>query len=90
MMINIGPAIRRVRIAASYSQDGLAYLVGCPRSYISRIENGHAVPKLEQICRIADALGVSASVIILDAECFVSAQIPTDACIPLPVVASSA
>jgi len=85
MMINIGPAIRRVRIASSYSQDGLAYLVGCPRSYISKIENGHSVPKLEQICRIADALGVSVSVIIRDAECFVSAQIPKDACAPLYV-----
>jgi len=78
--MNLGTAIRRIRIASSYSQDGLAYLVGCPRSYISKVENGHTVPQLEQICRIAEALGVSASSIIRDAECFVPEQIPQIAC----------
>lgn len=78
--INLGPAIRRARRAASHSQDGLAYLMGCPRSYISKIENGHAVPQLEQICRIAEALETSASAIIRDAEVFVSEQIPQSAC----------
>jgi transcriptional regulator with XRE-family HTH domain len=73
--LDIGSAIRRARELSGYSQDGLAYLVGCPQPYISKIENGRSVPPVEQIARIALALGTTASMIVRDAETFMHVRI---------------
>jgi ribosome-binding protein aMBF1 (putative translation factor) len=77
--MNIGAAIRRARVGAGYSQDDLAYLIQGERFYISRVENGHCVPKIEQVMRIATALGIETWQLVRDAECTVHAEITTDA-----------
>jgi transcriptional regulator with XRE-family HTH domain len=77
--MQIGLAIRRARELSGLRQDGLAYLIGCPRSYICKIENGKSVPQLEQIRRIAEALGTTASMLVRDAENFVPTQVPIEA-----------
>lgn len=77
--MNMGAAIRKARLVSGYSQDDLAYLIQADRSYISRIENNHAVPRLTQIGRIAAVLGTSASQIVRDAECTVHEDVTSDA-----------
>lgn len=68
MTMRIGVAIRKARIFSGLSQDGLAYLIGSPRTYISKIELEYCTPRLEQIERIASALGMKVSALIYDAE----------------------
>lgn len=80
--MNIGAAIRKARLTAGYSQDNLAYLIQAERFYISRIENNHAVPKIEQIVRIATALGIKAADIVRDAEDTVHVEVTTVAVNP--------
>lgn len=80
--MNIGAAIRKARLAAGYSQDDLAYLVGMYRVYISRLENGRAVPRIEQVMRIATALGIETWQIIRDAEDTVTVPLPVSSVNP--------
>jgi len=52
----IGTRLRELREARKLSQGDITEMIGLPRSYISRIENGHAVPSLETLQRMAAAL----------------------------------
>ena len=54
----IGPRLRQLREERNLSQGDITEVIGLPRSYISRIENGHAVPSLETLQRLATALDV--------------------------------
>lgn len=54
----IGPRLRELREQRNLSQGDITEVIGLPRSYISRIENGHAVPSLETLQRLATALDV--------------------------------
>jgi transcriptional regulator with XRE-family HTH domain len=54
----IGPRLRELREERKLSQGDITEVIGLPRSYISRIENGHAVPSLETLQRLATALDV--------------------------------
>ena len=54
----IGPRLRGLREERKLSQGDITEVIGLPRSYISRIENGHAVPSLETLQRLATALDV--------------------------------
>lgn len=80
--MKIGIVIRNARIEAGYSQDGLAYLAKMPRQYISKIERECVMPQLDQIVRIAIALGVRASLLIREAEEIESLMIPANAVNP--------
>ena len=51
--------LRYLRQAKGYKQQELADKVGCGRTYLSLIENGHANPRLSMLTKISDALGVS-------------------------------
>lgn len=53
--------LRRLRIAAGLSQEGIADRAGLHRTYISSIERGQRNLSLENIFVIADALGVPPS-----------------------------
>src|SRR5215472_3667251 len=54
----IGPRLRELREQRNLSQGDITEVIGLPRSYISRIENGHSVPSLETLQRLATALDV--------------------------------
>lgn len=54
----VGERIRRLREAKSMSQGDIEKRTGLLRCYISRVENGHTVPALETIEKIAAALDI--------------------------------
>jgi transcriptional regulator with XRE-family HTH domain len=54
----IGERLRELREGRKLSQGDITEIIGLPRSYISRIENGHAVPSVETLQRLAAALDV--------------------------------
>jgi transcriptional regulator with XRE-family HTH domain len=55
----IGATIARVRRKRGLTQREVAARMGCPRTYLSKVENGHSYPQLEQFVRIADAMEVN-------------------------------
>ncbi len=56
--INVARAVREVRHGRCLSQRQLAGRMQVPRTYISKIENGKAVPTLSSLQRLACALEV--------------------------------
>ena len=56
--INVARAVREVRHDRCLSQRQLAGRMQVPRTYISKIENGKAVPTLSSLQRLATALEV--------------------------------
>jgi transcriptional regulator with XRE-family HTH domain len=54
-MLTIGERLRAYRESKAISQKEMQKRLGLSRCYISRIENGHSIPKLETLKRFADA-----------------------------------
>jgi len=54
--MNVGSVIRSLRQKRGLSQGDLEKRTGLMRCYISRVENGHTVPSIETLFRIARAL----------------------------------
>lgn len=54
----IGEQIRAARLSADLSQERLAELAGLDRQAVNRIEQGHQSPILDNLIRLADAIGV--------------------------------
>jgi len=54
--INIGTTIREFRLQRGMSQGDIEKRTGLLRCYLSRVENGHTVPSLETLQKIAGAL----------------------------------
>ncbi len=54
--MNVGPVIKSFRQKRGLSQGDLEKRTGLMRCYISRVENGHTVPSIETLSRIAQAL----------------------------------
>ncbi|MEU1149577.1 helix-turn-helix transcriptional regulator [Streptomyces sp. NPDC005863] len=54
----VGDRIRVARLRAKLSRERLAEKAGLDRHAVNRIEQGHASPLLDNLIRIADALGV--------------------------------
>jgi transcriptional regulator with XRE-family HTH domain len=59
--IDIGTTIRAFRLQKGLSQGDIEKRTGLLRCYLSRVENGHTVPSLETLQRIAGALDLSLS-----------------------------
>ena len=53
---NIGGTIRDYRLQRGMSQGDIEKRTGLLRCYLSRVENGHTVPSLETLQKIAGAL----------------------------------
>jgi len=53
---NIGATIRAYRLQKGMSQGDIEKRTGLLRCYLSRVENGHTVPSLETLQKIAYAL----------------------------------
>ena len=54
--IELGAVVRRVRLGARLSQEGLAQRAGMTQPALSRLERGGTVPTLTVLGRIANAL----------------------------------
>ena len=57
-MVLIGAQLRRLRKERGMSQRDLGQKTGLQCGYISRVENGHIVPSLESLERLANGLGI--------------------------------
>ncbi len=58
-MMKIGTAVRAFRLQKGLSQGDIEKKTGLLRCYLSRVENGHTVPSLETLSKIAQALDLS-------------------------------
>lgn len=56
--MNIGMMIRGYRLQKGMSQGDIEKRTGLLRCYLSRVENGHTVPSLDTLTKIASALDV--------------------------------
>ena len=59
--IHIGSTIRSLRLQMGLSQGDIEKRTGLLRCYLSRVENGHTVPSLETLQKIAGALNLPLS-----------------------------
>lgn len=66
--LKVAGQVREIRRARHLSQRQLAVRMQVPRTYISKIENGKAVPTLSSLERLAEALGVDIRQLIRDAR----------------------
>ena len=57
--MKIGTAIRTFRLQKGLSQGDIEKKTGLLRCYLSRVENGHTVPSLDTLSKIALALDLS-------------------------------
>jgi len=58
MRINVGARLRTERKSRNFSQADLERRTGLPRCRISWLENGRAIPTLETLEKISDALEI--------------------------------
>ena len=66
--IQVATAVRDLRHVRNLSQRQLAARMNVPRTYISKIENGKAMPTLSSLDRLAKALEVDMSALLRDAN----------------------
>lgn len=59
--MNIGSTIRGYRLQKGMSQGDVEKRTGLLRCYLSRVENGHTVPSLDTLQKIASALNLPLS-----------------------------
>jgi transcriptional regulator with XRE-family HTH domain len=65
--LQVATAVRDLRHVRNLSQRQLAGRMNVPRTYISKIENGKAMPTLSSLARLAKALQVDISALLRDA-----------------------
>ena len=56
--MKIGVTIRAYRLQKGLSQGDIEKRTGLLRCYLSRVENGHTVPSLDTLAKIASALDI--------------------------------
>src|SRR4249920_367478 len=56
--MNIGETIRTYRLQKGMSQGDIEKRTGLLRCYLSRVENGHTIPSLDTLAKIATAMEV--------------------------------
>jgi len=56
--MNIGETIRNYRLQKGMSQGDIEKRTGLLRCYLSRVENGHTIPSLDTLAKIAGAMDV--------------------------------
>ena len=56
--MKIGTTIRAYRLQKGLSQGDIEKKTGLLRCYLSRVENGHTVPSLDTLAKIADAMDI--------------------------------
>ena len=66
--LQVAAQVREIRRARHLSQRQLAGRMQVPRTYISKIENGKAMPTLSSLDRLARALQVDISTLLRDSN----------------------
>ena len=66
--LRVAGLVKEIRRARHLSQRQLAGRMQVPRTYISKIENGKAIPTLSSLERLAGALGVDVRQLVRDAR----------------------
>ena len=66
--LQVATAVRDLRHVRNLSQRQLAARMNVPRTYISKIENGKAMPTLSSLDRLAKALQVDISTLLRDSN----------------------
>jgi transcriptional regulator with XRE-family HTH domain len=66
--LQVATAVRDLRRVRNLSQRQLAGRMNVPRTYISKIENGKAMPTLSSLERLAKALQVDISALLRDSK----------------------
>jgi transcriptional regulator with XRE-family HTH domain len=66
--LQVASQVREIRRARHLSQRQLAARMEVPRTYISKIENGKAIPTLGSLERLADALEVDVCQLVRDSR----------------------
>jgi transcriptional regulator with XRE-family HTH domain len=56
--MNIGETIRGYRLQKGMSQGDIEKRTGLLRCYLSRVENGHTIPSLDTLAKIAGAMDI--------------------------------
>ena len=74
-MENIGLSIKLLRQTYSLKQKDLAKVTGLSIAYISEIENDHAIPSIAALSKIAKALDIKLSEIMLISEWYSNPQL---------------
>ena len=64
----LGDVLRKAREDAGMTQEKLSFEAELDRTYISHLENDKKSPTVDVLFRIADALGVRASVLLARVE----------------------
>jgi transcriptional regulator with XRE-family HTH domain len=64
--MNIGEKIRNFRLGKGMSQGDIEKRTGLLRCYLSRVENGHTVPSLGTLARIAGSMELALSQFFAD------------------------
>jgi transcriptional regulator with XRE-family HTH domain len=64
----IGDRLRAIRVAKNLSQGDIEKRTGLLRCYVSRVENGHTVPAIETLEKMARALGMALYQLLYEAE----------------------
>lgn len=72
----VGRALREARISRGMTQLDLERAAGLKRSHISRIENGHRLPSLATLSRLAEAIGVPLHTLFLEFSVMQRSQMP--------------
>src|SRR5258708_4137441 len=68
LALGLGKAVRKLRLAAEWSQEDLAGEAEVHRTFVSELERGLRLPGLDTICAIADALGLEGWALVQAAE----------------------
>jgi transcriptional regulator with XRE-family HTH domain len=68
VLVALGAAIRRCRLAKGVSQEELAHRSNIDRSYMSSIERGGQNPGVLSIVRIAQAIDLTMTELMAEAE----------------------
>jgi len=66
--MNIGETIRNLRLHKGMSQGDIEKRTGLLRCYLSRVENGHTIPSLDTLAKIAAAMEVPLSQFFSDSN----------------------
>ena len=64
----IGERLRQIREQKNLSQGDIEHKTGLLRCYVSRVENGHTVPAIETLEKLARALGIPLYQLFYDGE----------------------
>ena len=75
--INIGLTIRELRLQRNMSQGDIEKRTGLLRCYLSRVENGHTIPSLDTLQKIASALDMPLSQFFSEEAALESSAGPT-------------